>query len=170
MRRITKCKIVNIVLIISYIVILAVELAFDVFLIPNNIFWFILLILSFGVSELFKFIIFKSDSCLWLSITLLLLAITYISMLYANINIGKYYPLFLISPIIGSLFVGLIFKDVLQLKVILYIVNSLIISFLFSFNVIKIWQFVLILVLTNLLITTFFTVLPNIVFNMVSKE
>ena len=170
MRKIVKFRIVNILLILTCIGVLILESVLGVFLIANNIFWFVLLLLTFGISELFKFIIFHSDSSLWFAITMILLTLIYIAMIYANISIERYYPILLISPIIASLFIGLIFKDVLQLKVVLFIVNLLVILLLFSFDLINLLVFITILVVTNIVLFATLVILPNKFAKLVSKE
>lgn len=146
MKKITKFNILNTVLIILYIVIIFLDVFIDITNIPNNVFWFILFLFMYGCSILSKSIRFKSDSSLWLGITMISVAITYIIIHYLGLKLEIFYPMFLISPIIGSLFVGLIFKDVLQLKVILYIGVLFVILMLFSLKFITILQAILILI------------------------
>lgn len=146
MKKITKFNILNVILIILYIVIIFLDVFIDITSMPNNVFWFILFLLIYGCSALSKSILFKSDSSLWLGMTMVSVAITYIIIYYLGLKLGTFYPMFLISPIIGSLFVGLIFKDVLQLKVILYIGVLFVILMLFSLKFITILQAILILI------------------------
>jgi hypothetical protein len=80
------------------------------------------------------------------------------------VNIRDYFAVFLISPIIGSVFVGLIFKDVLQLKVILYLVNCMIFSILFGLDIIPLWQMFLFSISGGIILTVLINILPRILY------
>lgn len=170
MRRIVKLRIVNIVLLVIYLLMLLLDIIFDIFSVRNDVFWIMLFVLIFGIGRLCKFVIFKSDSSMWLGITFVSVAITYIIMIYYGVNIGNFYPLFLISPIIGSIFVGLIFKDVLQLKVVLYIAGIFVFLMLYSLNIIKLWQLIVCIIGVNIILTILISVIPSIWYKIGSKE
>lgn len=160
MRRITKQRIINIVLIMTSTILYVWNLLYrytDIFL-----FGVMLIFATVGVARMYRYIIFKSDSSLWLGITFVSVAITYIIMVFLRINLDTFYPLFLISPIIGSIFVGLIFKDVLQLKVILYITNYMGFSMLHTTNHIEFWQTILFSIIVGIVITMVVNILPRI--------
>ena len=167
MRRITKQRIINIILIVISIIIFIWNIFFGY--IDNIIFATMLIFISIGLGKIYRHIIFKSDSGLWLGITFLSLAITYIIMVYLKVNIRDCFALFLISPIIASVFIGLIFKDALQLKVILYIVNCMIFSILYSVNIIPLWMMFLFSICGGITLTILLTILPRVINKAKSK-
>ena len=167
MRRITKQRIINIILIVISVIVFIWNMKMGY--INNVVFGTMLLFISIGVGRLYRHIIFKSDSSLWLGITFLSVATTYIILNFLNVNIRDYFAVFLISPIIGSVFVGLIFKDVLQLKVILYIVNCMIFSILFGLDIIPLWQMFLFSISSGIILTMLMNILPRILYRTNSK-
>lgn len=168
MRRITKQRIINIILIVISVIVFIWNMKMGY--INNVVFGTMLLFISIGVGRLYRHIIFKSDSSLWLGITFLSVATTYIILNFSNVNMRDYFAVFLISPIIGSVFVGLIFKDVLQLKVILYIVNCMIFSILFGLDIIPLWQMFLFSISGGIILTMLMNILPRILYRTNSKE
>ena len=167
MRRIKRQRIINIVLII---VAMALYITNTMYIhIDNYVFGVMLIFMVLGISKIYRHIIFKSDSSLWLGITFVSVATTYIILIFLHVNIRDYFAIFLISPIIASVFIGLIFKDVLQLKVILYIVNCMIFSILYSVDMIPLWQMFLFSICGGVILTILINILPRIKYRADSK-
>lgn len=170
MKRITKYNLVNLILLITYIAIIIVQSATNVFLMDTRFFWFMAFCCFVGVSLIFKFLIFKSDSSLWFGATLISVAITICLFYYYNLKYEQFYASFLISPIIGSLFVGLIFKDVLQLKMIIYILCFMVPLYLLNFSIIN-WYVCVIIIVTLIIMCVFLlNFLPKILFKLKNRK
>lgn len=170
MKRITKYNIINIVVTLTYIAIMIVQSATKVFLINIKIFWFMAFLLAIGISLLFKFLIFKSDSSLWFGITLLLCGVTICVFVYLNLKFQDYFALFLISPIIGSLFVGLIFKDALQLKVIIYLICFMVPLILFNLKILNLIYCAIAILVSFVICVILFNFLPQVAYKLKNKK
>lgn len=170
MKRITKFNIVNIVLILTYTILVVLNVYSNFLFMNSKLFWFMAFLCLIGISLLFKFLIFKSDSSLWMSLTILLCAVVLNLIYYLKLDITKYYVTFLLSPIIASLFVGLIFKDVLQLKIATYILTVLIPLALFSFKIFSGIICILIFFIILVLVLFILNIFPRILYKINSKE
>lgn len=162
MKRITKLNILNLILIIVGVALIILQFKINFVPISKTYFCFALFLILTGVSLFYKFILFKSDSSLWLSIVLLGSGINIGLLNVFNLDYLKFSVTFLISPIIASLFVGHIFKDVLQLKVVGYLIVIAVTLYLFSFNIVK-WYFgIIIFIVGELFLVIIFRYLPKI--------
>ena len=162
MKRITKLNILNLILIIIGVVLIILQLKINLIYIDKIYFCFAVFLILIGVSLFYKFMLFNSDSSLWLSINLIGVGINIFSLNALNLDYLKFGVTFLISPIIASLFVGHIFKDVLQLKVVGYLIVMAITLYLFGFNIVK-WYFsIIIFIVGELFLAIMFKYLPKI--------
>ena len=162
MKRITKLNLLNLILFTLSCVLNIIQLKTNLFIVGRTQFCFVMFLIFVGISLFYKFILFKSDSSLWLSITLVGFGVNMYLFGILNLNYKVLATTFLISPIIASLFVGHIFKDVLQLKVVVYLIIMALSIYLFSFKIVEWYYGLIIFVLAEILVVILFRYLPKI--------
>lgn len=148
MKKNTFYNLLNLILVATYVVSLIIQRNFPFLDISLSNYWFPLFCIFVSISMLFKTIIFKSDSSLWLFVCLLLVGVLILCFHYFNLNLLKYWPAAISIISISSLAVGLVFREIYQVKV--FVVLSLISIplYLFSFKIIGVWWFIGILLLS----------------------
>lgn len=148
MKKNTFYNLLNLILVATYVVSLIIQRNFPFLDISLSNYWFPLFCIFVSISMLFKTIIFKSDSSLWLFVCLLLVGVLILCFHHFNLNLLKYWPAAISIISISSLTVGLVFREIYQVKV--FVVLSLISIplYLFSFKIIGVWWFIGILLLS----------------------
>ncbi len=165
MKRITKLNLLNLILLIVGVILNILQLKFHLIPISKTYFCFTSFLIFAGISLFYKYMLFKSDSSLWLSIVLIGFGINVYVLNLLNLHYIKYCVTFLISPIIASLFVGHIFKDVLQLKVVGFLIVTALSLYLFCFEIVE-WYFSLIIfIVGELFLVGIFKYLPKFLKN-----
>lgn len=147
MKRLTLYRLINVSLLAIFAISLMVQNYAPLFSISLKFYWFPLFCLLMGISLLFKTVIFKSDSALWLGVSLILISLSLFSSNIYNLSYKQYWPVVFIIPAMSSLFVGIIFKQWFQIKICLFLLLISIPFFLFSFNILNIWLLILLLII-----------------------
>ena len=161
MKKINLFRIINLVLISTYVVSLIVEKTLPIFNLTLAQFWFPTLCLLLGFSMLFKSIIFKSDSSLWLFVCLVLVSISLYCIYILNLDWATWWVLSLSIVSIASVTVGLVFKEVYQIKVASNVMFVSVPLYLWVFNVINVWVMVALLVVAIWLSLIWNSLLPE---------
>lgn len=139
MKRINLYRLINVILVGTYFISLIVQNYIPLLNLTLLEFWFPTLCLLLSFSMLFKSIIFKSDSSLWLFICLFLVSITLYLIYVFNLDWKTWWVLSLSIISIASMVVGLVYKEIYQVRV---SINTIFISvplYLLVFNVLNIW-------------------------------
>ena len=76
----------------------------------------------------------------------------------------------MISPIIGSLFVGLIFKDALQLKVIIYLICFMVPLILFNLKILNLIYCAIAILVSFVICVILFNFLPQVAYKLKNKK
>lgn len=148
MKKNTFYNLLNLILVATYVVSLIIQRNFPFLDISLSNYWFPTFCIFVSISMLFKSIIFKSDSSLWLFVCLLLLGVLILCFHYFNFDLVKYWPIVISVIAFSSLVVGLVFREIYQVKVCLVLSLISIPLYLFSFKVIGVWWFIGVLLLS----------------------
>ena len=140
MKRITKYRIVNLTILLSYLVVLGIKNATNFFAYQGNLFYFICTLLAIGISLIFKCIIFKSDSSLWIGIFCIGIAIMLLTIEWRNLDFKVYWVMLTIAPVIASIVAFIFFHDIVQLRFIFYNLLFAIPFWFSSFGFMPLWS------------------------------
>ncbi len=139
MKKITVYKISNFVLIALYFITLLLHYNFSFFGLSFISFWFPSFCIFFSISMFLKTIVFKSDSSLWLSVATFLIGLAIFIFLILKINTIEYWPIAFSIISIASLLVGLVFKEIYQVKMAIIFTLISVPFYLLIFDVINYW-------------------------------
>lgn len=142
MKRLTLYNIFNLIILCVFISLLVFESITPFFGVSPKHFWFPCLCICIGVSLAIKAIIYKSDSSVWFSITLVLLGTLMFGVYISHMSYNKLWPVLFSIPATSSLIVTIFFKDWLQLKIFTFLTIISISFYLLSFGIISIWWFI----------------------------
>lgn len=140
MKKLKTLKIVNFILLVSFIILFVILYLREINL-KNT--WYIILISFFALSLYAKFLIFKSDNVLWFAICLSLLIVFMVFYNYKLVDY-RYLPLLAVNQSFASLLLFLIYKNVLHLNLTIFFLLLGAPLFLFSFGVLRWWIVLLI--------------------------
>jgi hypothetical protein len=160
-KKITFYRLINLILLAIFVISLIIQNYVPLFDVPLKDYWFPMFCFIVSISMLFRSIIFKSDSSLWLFVNLLLLAVALFSTNFDFFSYEKFWPVLVTIPGIASIIVGIIFKQWFQIKIGLFLTSISAPIFLLTFKLINIWWFVLILVAVLILATIIGKILPE---------
>ena len=147
MKKNTFYNLLNIILITTYLFSLLMQIYFPIFNISFSNYWFPAFCIFFGLSMFFKTIIFKSDSSFWLFNCFILIGISLLIFNVNNLPVLKYWPAALSIISVSSFMVGLVFKEIYQLKLALVVLLISVPFYLLVFEVINIWLAIAILLI-----------------------
>ena len=161
MKKVKYFKIFNMFLAVAYLAVVVTlylnpELGFSA-----TLYWFPLLLLFLGLSMSVKAIMFSSDSSTWLSISLVLLSISVFLYHYYNLD-WELFALLLVTPVaVASLVTGLMFKEIYQIRIMLWIVLPGSIVFLYLFEFLNVWASIPLLIGAVAMVLLISKLLPN---------
>lgn len=146
MKKITLYRIINAILIATFLVALVVQSYIPMFSMGLIDFWFPTFCLFVSVSMMFKTLIFKTDNTLWLSICLFLVSAALFLAYLMNFKFIDFLPLTLLIPGVSSLITALVFKIMFQLKVFFVLFVMTIPLVVYSLKLVDTWWLIVILV------------------------
>lgn len=161
MKRINIYKLINLILSVLYLIILFVHKFRPVINLSVSEFWFPALLVFLSFAMLVKFIIFYSDSSLWLFITLLLVGIGTGLVNYYDLKIFTYWVVVLNIFALSSTIVGLVFKEIYQIKTAIALTFWSIPFYLYFFKILGFWWCLAILVVIIYVCLFIFSLLPE---------
>lgn len=147
MKRLTFYKVINLILIVGFITLLIVQGTAPFLKIELADFWFPTLCVIIGILLIFKAIIFRSDSATWFGTFVFVNGAMLITSFYLPYNYFQLWPIFFSSAALSSLLVGAFFRDWLHFKISSFLAIISTTFYLYSFEVIGFWWFLLMLVL-----------------------
>ncbi len=124
--------------------------------------WFPLLCFFLSFILYFKWLILGSEGVLWLAVTLNVTTISFVVYYIFNLTIIQFIPFVISAFYFAFLVIGLVCSDFLALKISNNLIFPIISTFLFCFNVVQIFLFVVLLVISiilNKILNSFFTCL-----------
>ncbi len=139
MKKSTLYRYINIILAVVYGLSLFVQINTPLFNLPWQDYWFPTLCLFLSFSMLFKTIIFRSDSSLWLFVTLLLTSAGLMTVHILNLPLGTYWVVLLSIISVASFTVGIVFKEIYQVKAAFVVGFVSVPSYLYFFQVLSFW-------------------------------
>ena len=104
-----------------------------------------------SLTLIFKGLLIKSTSTIWFSLCLILYALSIVVFDIINLNYLKYYSIFAFIPVISSLIILAIFKNLLYIRLIIlniFVACPIILNNIFNF---KTWLFIIILIFAIIL-------------------
>lgn len=138
MKRITKYNIVNFGILLSWIVVFIINNTTNFFA-YDFLYYFISTLCAIGISLIFKSIIFKSDSSLWFGILCITISVILFIIEIKNMNYKNYWVLLTIAPIVANIIVLIVFRDLMQLRLMTYILLFIAPFWLVNFMIIPLW-------------------------------
>ena len=142
MKRLTIYNIINLILVLSFVLIVVIQSNTNFLKVQLSNLWFPLLCVVVGFSLIFKAIIFKSDSSTWFGLILFLNGVVLLVSLYYNITYYLLWPSLITIVAISSLVVAILFKDWLQYKIFIFLIVVNIPLYLYVFKFVGLGLFI----------------------------
>lgn len=154
MKRLTIYNIINLILVLSYVLVVAIQLNINFLKIELVNLWFPMLCVTIGLSLLFKAVIFKSDSSTWFGCYLLFNGATLLFSKYYNVSYNYLWPSLISAGVLSSLIVAVLFKDWLHYRIVVVLTFVNIPLYLYVFKMVNLGLFIVITLISVAIIIT----------------
>lgn len=138
MKKIKIAQIVGIILFIIYIGLFIIDLIWGI-LGKLDILIFSILLAVVSIWMIYKGVLLKSGSTLWFALSLILFAILIMTLNLLGMDINDNYYIFSLIPLISSVFILLIFRYIIYIKLIILLISTIIPIFTSKFFVSTWW-------------------------------